>query len=75
MKWFIDLKIAKKLLLSFACVLVLSSVTGIFAIAQLGNVSRASDELATNWLPTIQSLGQIKLLVARIRSADAQMIL
>ncbi|MBB3211397.1 methyl-accepting chemotaxis protein [Herbaspirillum sp. Sphag1AN] len=75
MKWFFDLKIAKKLLLSFACVLMLSSVTGIFAIAQLGNVSSASNELATNWLPTIQSLGQIKLLVARIRSADAQMIL
>ena len=75
MKWFIDLKIAKKLLLSFASVLVLTSVTGIFAIAQLGNVNNASNELATNWLPSIQNLGQIKLLVARIRSADAQMIL
>jgi methyl-accepting chemotaxis protein len=75
MKWFIDLKIAKKLLLSFACVLILTGITGIFAIVQLGKVSSASNELATNWLPTIQNLGQMKLLIARIRSADAQLIL
>ena len=75
MKWFIDLKIAKKLLLSFTCVLLLTAISGIFSIIQLEKVNSASTEIATNWLPSIRSLAQIKLLVARMRSNEVQMAL
>lgn len=75
MKWFFNLKIAKKLLLSFTCVLLLTAISGIFSIVQLEKVNSASTEIATNWLPSIRTLGDIKLLLARLRSNEAQMAL
>src|SRR5450830_622904 len=75
MKWFFNLRIAKKLLLSFTCVLSLTAVSGIFSIIQLEKVNSASTEIATNWLPSIRTLGDMKLLVARLRSNEAQMAL
>jgi len=75
MKWFIDLKIAKKLLLSFTCVLLLTAISGIFSIIELGKVNSASTDIATNWLPSIRSLAQIKLMAARMRSNEVQMAL
>ena len=75
MKWFFNLKISKKLLLSFACVLVLSAVVGIFSIMQLEKVNQASTEISTNWLPSIQTLAALKLDLARLRSNEAQMAL
>jgi len=75
MKWFFNLKIAKKLLLSFSCVLLLTAILGIFSIAQLQKVNDASTEIATNWLPSIKTLGDIKLFLARLRSNEAQMAL
>jgi len=75
MKWFIDLKIARKLLLSFTCVLLLTAISGIFSIIELGKVNSASTDIATNWLPSIRSLAQIKLMAARMRSNEVQMAL
>jgi len=75
MNWFFDLKIAKKLLLSFTCVLLLTGVTGIFSIVELGQVNNASNEIATNWLPSIRSLAELKLLIARMHSGEAQLTL
>ncbi|EJL93458.1 methyl-accepting chemotaxis protein [Herbaspirillum sp. CF444] len=75
MKWFFNLKIAKKLLLSFSCVLLLTAILGIFSIVQLQKVNDASTEMATNWLPSIKTLGDIKLLLARLRSNESQMAL
>src|SRR5450830_9146 len=75
MKWFFNLRIAKKLLLSFTCVLSLTAISGIFSIVQLEKVNSASTEIATNWLPSIRTLGDIKLLLARLRSNEAQMAL
>jgi methyl-accepting chemotaxis protein len=65
--------IAKKLLISFLCVLTLTAILGVFSIAQLNKVNNASTEIATNWLPTIRTLADIKLLLARVRSTEAQM--
>src|SRR5450830_344429 len=73
MKWFSNLRIAKKLLLSFLCVLLLTAILGIFSIAQLNKVNNASTEIATNWLPSIRTLADIKLLLARVRSTESQM--
>jgi methyl-accepting chemotaxis protein len=73
MQWFRNLKIARKLLLSFLCVLVLTTILGVFSITQLNRVNRASTDITTNWLPTIRTLAEIKLLLARVRGFDSQM--
>jgi len=57
MNWFYNLKVARKLLLSFACVLVLTTALGALSIFQLNKVNQASTELASKWLPVIGTLG------------------
>ncbi|EJN09978.1 methyl-accepting chemotaxis protein [Herbaspirillum sp. YR522] len=73
MKWFRNLKIAKKLLVSFVCVLALMAILGIFSIKQLDQVNRASTEITTDWMPSIRTLAELKLLLARVRSFESQM--
>jgi len=75
MKWFYNLKIATKLIAAFLSVIVLATALGIFAISQLDKVNRASTDIATNWLPTIRTLAQLKFTTARIRSFEQQHIL
>ena len=75
MKWFNNLKIASKLLLSFSIAIVLSIFLGVFSIIQLSKVNEAATAVATNWLPSIQVLGRVKMAMARIRSFEQQHIL
>ncbi|WP_034294372.1 methyl-accepting chemotaxis protein [Herbaspirillum sp. RV1423] len=75
MKWFYDLNITKKLISVFFIIIALETVLGTFAIRELGHVNEASTEIATNWLPSIRSLSEIKLSLARIRNIELQHIL
>ncbi|WP_016832514.1 methyl-accepting chemotaxis protein [Herbaspirillum lusitanum] len=75
MKWFYNLKIATKLIATFLTVIVLATGLGVFAISQLDKVNRASTDIATNWLPTIRTLAQLKFTASRIRSFEQQHIL
>ncbi|RFB69639.1 MULTISPECIES: methyl-accepting chemotaxis protein [unclassified Herbaspirillum] len=75
MKWFYDLKISRKLISVFFIVVALEAALGAFAIRELGRVNQASTEIATNWLPSIRTLSQLKLSLARIRSFELQHIL
>jgi len=75
MMWFYNLKIAKKLLLSFSAVLVLVVALGGFALKQLNEVNLTSGEIANNWLPSIRTLDQIKLNMSRARSFELQYLL
>ncbi len=75
MKWFYNLKIATKLIAAFLAVIVLATGLGVFAIGQLDKVNRASTDIATNWLPTIRTLSQLKFTASRIRSFELQHIL
>jgi len=75
MQWFYDLKISKKLISVFFIVVALEAALGAFAIRELGRVNQASTEIATNWLPSIRTLSQLKLTLSRIRSFELQHIL
>ena len=75
MKWFYNLKIAKKLFLSFSLVLVLVAALGGFSLIQLNQVNLASSEIATNWLPSVRTIAQIKLAMSRARSFELQYLL
>ncbi|GAA4348239.1 methyl-accepting chemotaxis protein [Variovorax defluvii] len=75
MKAFYNLRLASKLLLSFAAVLVLTAFLGIFAVLQLSKVNQKSTEIAGDWMPSTRTLLEIKALVARYRSVEMQHIL
>ncbi|MFJ9449112.1 methyl-accepting chemotaxis protein [Herbaspirillum sp. NPDC101397] len=74
MKWFYDLKIARKLILSFSVILLFVTALGGFALMQLGKVNEVSGEIANNWLPSIRTLADIKLSLSRVRSFELQYI-
>jgi len=75
MKWFYDLKISRKLISTFLLIIALVSGLGIFAIQELDKVNQASTNIATNWLPSIRTLSQLKLSLERVRSFEFQHIL
>lgn len=70
MLWFYNLKIAKKLILTFLLVIGIVSCISIYSIVQLTKVNQASSDITTNWLPTIQAIANLKLSVSRLRSAE-----
>ncbi|EJN07165.1 methyl-accepting chemotaxis protein [Herbaspirillum sp. YR522] len=74
MTWFYNLKIARKLILSFAAVIVLTVILGIFAIRQLDAVNQASTDIAQNWLPTIKTAQILQASLPRMRISELQMI-
>jgi len=75
MKWFYDLKIGAKLLLSFLAVLLLMVVLGLVAVSQMARVNDATREIAKKWVPAVRiSLTQERVL-ARVRSTEFQHIL
>ncbi|MFT3812337.1 MAG: methyl-accepting chemotaxis protein [Acidovorax sp.] len=70
-----NLKISTKLLLGFLAVLALTALLGAFAIWQMGRIKQASSDMADRWTPALNALNDIRALVPRVRSAEAQHIL
>ncbi|MBP0599653.1 MCP four helix bundle domain-containing protein [Herbaspirillum sp. LeCh32-8] len=75
MNWFYDLRIARKLLLTFAAILVLTAVQGVFSIVQLAKVNQASTDIASDSLPSIRYPLESKVALARIRTVQLQHLL
>src|SRR5450830_531543 len=75
MKWFYDLRISKKLLISFILVLALTTTLGIFSIVQLGKVHQASTGIGTKWVPSFNSSLEFKVVLGPIRTGQLQHVL
>jgi methyl-accepting chemotaxis protein len=67
MKWFSNLKISSKLLLSFAAVLIPAVILGVFAIMQLASVNERTTDIAGKWLPSVQTIGAVKSNAVELR--------
>ena len=75
MKFFPNLKLANKLLLSFAAVLLLSASVALFALFQLDSVNQTSTDLTRQALPAARSLQDIKYQLQRHRAQLTQHLL
>jgi len=75
MTWFYNLKIASKLLLSFALILMLTLVLGVASITQLGQVNATTNEINTNWLPSVRMLLTLKNNLALLRNIELQHVM
>ncbi|GJJ01069.1 methyl-accepting chemotaxis protein [Duganella rhizosphaerae] len=67
MQWFYDLKISTKLIVSFGAVLLLTLVMSVSAMISGAKVSRASEDLATNWLPSVQAVMAVRVDISDLR--------
>ena len=67
MKWFFDLKIATKLILSFGAVLLLTAALGVSAIFSMARINTASTDLSTNWMPSVLAAMSMRSDVSDLR--------
>ncbi|TYQ04572.1 UNVERIFIED_ORG: methyl-accepting chemotaxis protein [Zoogloea ramigera] len=70
-----DLKLATKLGLAFALVLLLAAAVDIFAIVKLAQLNRASTELSERWMPAMRVVQDLKAQIARVRTREFQYII
>ncbi|MDB5989318.1 MAG: methyl-accepting chemotaxis protein [Herbaspirillum sp.] len=72
MKWFYDLKITTKLLVSFVAVLLLTAFLSIFSMLELAKVNQNSVEMSTNLVPVMRAVLGMKNDLALFRSQGYQ---
>ncbi|RZI83829.1 MAG: methyl-accepting chemotaxis protein [Rubrivivax sp.] len=75
MRWFADLKLFPKLILSFALVLAMTSLLGVFAERRMSQVNDVSTDISRNWLPSIQKISQLNIYLGDLRTAELEHIL
>ncbi|MYM33419.1 HAMP domain-containing protein [Duganella sp. FT94W] len=75
MKWFLNLKMAYKLLLSFSVALSLTLIIGIFGIFQNSRLNAASTEVLSDTLPSVRLALLMKATLNRMRVSELQHIL
>jgi methyl-accepting chemotaxis protein len=74
-QWFSKLKLATKLAISFAAVLVLTLTVGVLSIVQLARVNQTATDLGANWMPSVKTVLELRSNLARYRQAELQHIL
>jgi methyl-accepting chemotaxis protein len=67
MKWFYDLKIATKLIVSFGVVLLLTLAMGVSGIYSMSKVNQASTDIAENWMPSVRAVMELRTDVGELR--------
>ncbi|MCT9812729.1 methyl-accepting chemotaxis protein [Acidovorax sp. Be4] len=75
MTFFHNLKLAHKLLASFAAMLVLTASVGLFALFQLDRVNQTGTDLAMQSMPAARTLQSLKYQIQRYRSLSMQHVL
>jgi methyl-accepting chemotaxis protein len=75
MNWLREMKLATKLSLAFAAVLVLTIVVGVFSIMQLATVRTTASQLSSRWMPSMRVVQDLKSQIARVRTREFQYII
>jgi len=71
---FANLKLGTKLFGSFLLVLALMAGLGAYAIVQLGAVNGATVDLASNWMPGVRAILNVKSNLNRLRALEYKII-
>ncbi len=72
---FSHFKIGAKLALAFFAVIVLTISLGVFSVMQLARINNATGEIATNWLPSVEKIGNLRVAINLFRRAQANHVL
>jgi len=67
MKWFRNMKISKKLGVGFGIVLIMMVILGVVALSQMAKLNASTNDIATNWMPSIRVLAQLKYNASDVR--------
>ncbi|WCM91169.1 methyl-accepting chemotaxis protein [Acidovorax sp. NCPPB 2350] len=69
------LRIGLKLALAFAITTALTLAMGFAAWSQMRAIQAGSEDLATNWLPSVQAIGNIRVAANRVRRSESELFL
>ena len=75
MRWFYDLRLARKLALAFASILALTTALGLFALQGVRRVNAASADVGGHWLPSVRHSLAMGKAIAEYRGAEALLVL
>jgi methyl-accepting chemotaxis protein len=75
MSWFSDKKLGTKLILSFAVVLGLTAVLGVFSVMKLAAVRATTVDMADNWLTSVRYLNDMRFALASARRFQLRAVL
>jgi methyl-accepting chemotaxis protein len=70
MEFFRNLKVGMKFLVAMVTVLVLMAFLGAFSVVELSKVNDVSVDISGNWLPSVQTLGQMQAAMNLIRRGE-----
>ncbi|WP_145477752.1 methyl-accepting chemotaxis protein [Stenotrophomonas rhizophila] len=70
MKWFHDLPISRKLAVGFALTTVMTIGLGVFALLRLNGVNAELAEMASNDIPSVQHLGEVRAQLGEFRTFE-----
>jgi methyl-accepting chemotaxis protein len=74
-QWFTNLKVSRKLGLGFGVVLLLMVGLGAFSLLQLANVNNATVSLATQRLPAVRALANIRFDTTTLKGRQLNLLL
>ncbi len=75
MRWFADLRLARKLALAFAVILTLTTALGLYSLKSVSRVNAASVDVGAHWLPSVRHSLAMGKAVAEYRNAEALLVL
>jgi len=70
-----NLNVSARSALSFGLIGVMVLVLGLFALSQMADMRKESNEVDQNWLPSIVSLGELNAAMLRIRALTMRSML
>ena len=65
-----NLRIGLKLALAFTVTTILTLVLGALAWSQMSRIDAGAEDLATNWLPSVQAIGNVRVAANRVRRTE-----
>ena len=74
MKWFENLRVARKLLVSFGAVLAMAIVLGAVAIWGLSDLAGRTSDLTGHWMPSVDALNDMNTDIGNVRVVQFQAI-
>ncbi|CAN7465691.1 methyl-accepting chemotaxis protein [Acidovorax sp. LjRoot74] len=69
-----DLRIGVKLAAGFLAVVLLTALLGAISLVQMSRIHANAEEIATNLLPSVTQTGELRVLLNRMRRAEAGMV-
>ncbi|MGA9509025.1 MAG: methyl-accepting chemotaxis protein, partial [Candidatus Sulfotelmatobacter sp.] len=75
MRWFKNLNVSYKLGVGFGVVLLVTAALGIFSLRQLSRVNRATVDLTTSSMPSVEALAKIRFDTTALKRRELNLLL